>query len=137
MRVFLTELVKLGNFLLVALDVRNLDETAWAIDEDFALGFELGEPVERLVVADMACGDRFDEFRVMTERKLDEREGLVDLFAVAERAREDYDRSFKTAFEHGFERNTVGDAAIQELYDEGVVAEIAEKYGLSEALIRR
>ena len=115
MGVFLAELVKFRNFLLVALDVRNLDEAAWAVDEDLALRFEFGEPVECLVVADMARGDRFDEFRVMAERKLDERESLVDLFAVTERTCEDYDRAFKTAFEHGFERDTVGNAAVQEL----------------------
>ena len=115
MRVFLAELVKFRNFLLVALDVRNLDEAAWAVDEDFALRFEFGQFVERLVVADMACGDRFDEFRVMTEGQFHQRESLVDLFAVTERTCEDYDRAFKTAFEHGFERDAVGNAAVQEL----------------------
>ena len=116
MGVFLAELVKFRNFLLVMLEVRNLDEAAWALDDDLSLRFEFGQFVQRLVVADMARGDCFDEFRVMTERKLDEREGLVDLFAVTERAREDHDGAFKTAFEHGLERNAVGNAAIQELF---------------------
>ena len=116
MRVFLAELVKFRNFLLVALDVRNLDETARAVDEDLALGFEFGQFVQRLVVADMARGDRFDEFRVMAEGQFHQRESLVDLFAVAEWARKNYDGAFETAFEHGFKRDAVGNASVQEFF---------------------
>ena len=50
----------------------------------------------------------------MAEYKLDERERLVDLFAVAERARKDHHGAFETAFEHGLERDAVGNAAVQE-----------------------
>ncbi len=46
-------------------------------------------------------------------------------------------QEYGIAFRKGSDVTEKVNAAIQELYDEGVVAEIAEKYGLSEALIRR
>ena len=70
-RVFLAELVELCNFLLVRLDLRNLDKAARAEDEHLAFGFEFCELVQRLVVADVSCGDRLDKFRVMAEGELD------------------------------------------------------------------
>lgn len=46
-------------------------------------------------------------------------------------------QEYGIAFRKGSDATAKINEAIQELYDEGVVAEIAEKYGLTEMLIQR
>ena len=47
------------------------------------------------------------------------------------------EEQYGIAFRKGSDTEVVVSGAIQELYDEGVVAEIAEKYGLSDILIQK